>query len=293
MRIGQTLVLIVSCILIWALPIAAQKPTAVDVPMSFYGTRPAIEVMVNGKGPFLFLIDTGAQGMARADASLVQRLALSAIGQSAASYVSSEKQVVLNEFRLETLSIGSIQFREVTALSRDYNTFSYLPHIDGILAFGLFSDYLLTLDFPNKRVRIKRGELPKPDGARILNFESRNGVPFIDISVGDLKAKAMIDSGAIRAIDFPASVVSKLPLASYTRMIGKGSSVIGEFEVREVRLQDTLSIGRYSFPEPTITFSDVDKEILIGSAMLREFTVTFDQKNHRVQFIKTKRQMTK
>jgi len=246
--------------------------------------------MVNGKGPFLFLIDTGAQGMARADASLAKGLSLPVAGQSAASYVSSNKKVIVNEVRLETLSIGSIQFREVTALSRDYNTVSYLPHIDGILGFGLFSGYLLTLDFPNRRVRIQRGELLQPDGRTILNFESRNGVPFIDISVGNLKTKAMIDSGAIRAIDFPGSVVSMLPLASYPRMIGKGTSVIGDFEVTEVRLQDTLSIGRYSFPEPTITFSDVDKEILIGSAMLREFIVTFDQKNHRVRFIKAKRQ---
>ncbi len=290
MRLMRTLVLIVTIILSCALPSAAQELTDVDIPMSFYGTRPAIEVMVNGKGPFLFLIDTGAQGMARADVSLVQLLGLSAIGQSTASYISSEKQVVLNEVRLETLSIGNIQFRGVTALSRDYNTVSYLPHIDGILGFGLFSDYLLTLDFPNKRVRVKRGELPKPDGARVLNFESRDGIPFIDVSVGNLKAKALIDSGAIRALDFPASVVAKLPLASYSRMIGKGSSVSGEFEVREVRLQDTLSIGRYLFPEPTITFSDAENEILIGSAMLREFIVTFDQKNHRVRFIKAKRQ---
>jgi hypothetical protein len=40
--------------------------------------------MVNGKGPFLFLIDTGGQGQARADVSLVQRLGLSTVGQSTA-----------------------------------------------------------------------------------------------------------------------------------------------------------------------------------------------------------------
>lgn len=288
MRIMRALVLIVTVTLICALPSSAQKSTVVDIPMFFCGTGPAVEVMVNGEGPFLFFIDTGAQGMARADVSLVKRLALSPSGQSAASSATSEKQVTLNEFRLETLSIGSIQFRGVTALSRDYNTASYLPPIDGILGFELFADYLLTLDFPNKRVRITRGELPRPNGVHILDFESRNGVPFIDVSVGKLKEKAMIDSGDIRAIDFPASVVSKLALASYPRMIGKGGSVSGEFEVKEVRLRDTLTVGRYSFPQPTITFSDVYTEILIGSTMLQEFIVTFDQKNHRVRFTKLK-----
>ena len=90
------------------------------------------------------------------------------------------------------------------------------------------ADYLLTLDFPKKRVRLERGELPAADGAQVLDFESRDGVPFMDVSVGKLRAKALIDSGALRATDFPASLISKLPLASYPRMIGKGSSVTGE-----------------------------------------------------------------
>lgn len=277
-------------ILVFSLSAIAQKSTVADVPMSFYGTRPAIEVVVNGKGSFLFLVDTGAQGMARADTSLVQRLNLSPVGQSATSDASGKNPVNLNEVRFDTLSIGSLSLREVTALSRNYNTVSYLPHIDGILGFELFADYLLTLDYPNKRVRIERGELPKPDGAQILNFEILNGNPYINVSIGNLKTKALIDSGNIRGVDAPASLVSKLPLASYPRLIGKGGSVSGEYELREVRLQDTLSIGRYLFPEPTITFTDVYDEINIGSAMLREFAITFDQKNHRVRFLKANKQ---
>lgn len=283
--------LFIAAIIILALSFSAiaQKSTIVDVPMSFYGTRPAIEVMVNGKGSFLFLIDTGAQGMARADTSLVQKLNISVAGQTATSD-GSAKKVNINKVRFETLSIGNLQFRDVEALSRNYNTASYLRHIDGILGFDLFADYLLTLDYPNKRVRLERGALPKPDGAQIINFEMRDGNPYIDVSIGSMKVKALVDSGNIRGIDLPASLVNKLSLASYPRLIGKGNSVSGEVDLREVRLQDTLSIGRYLFPEPTITFTDVYDEINIGSTILREFAITFDQKNHRVRFEKIKRQ---
>ena len=274
--------------LVFSFPTIARKPAVVDVPMSFYGNRPAIEVMVNGKGPFLFLLDTGAQGMARADTSLVQLLNLPRVGQTTSTDGSAKTQATLNEVRLEMISFGGLQFREVTAQSRNYNTATYLPHIDGILGFDLFSDYLLTLDYPKKRVRIGRGALPKPDGAQILKLETIDGNQYVEIGVGTLKAKAMIDSGNIRAIDFPASFIKKLPLASYPRLVGKGGSVSGEFELREVRLQDTLSIGRYLFPEPTVTFTDVYDEINIGSAMLREFAITFDQKNHRIRFVRAK-----
>lgn len=284
------LFLTATIILVFSLSAIAQKSTVVDVPMSFFGTGPAIEVMVNGKGPFLFLIDTGAQGMARADTSLVQKLNISVAGQTTSSD-GSAKKVNINKVRFETLSIGNLQFRDVEALSRNYNTASHLRHIDGILGFDLFADYLLTLDYPNKRVRIERGALPKPDGAQIINFEMRDGNPYIDVSIGSMKVKALIDSGNIAGgILFPSSLVKKLALASYKRVIGKGSSVSNEFEISEVRLQDTIAVGQYLFPEPTITFTDIYDDVSIGSAMLREFAITFDQRNHRVRFVKAKKQ---
>jgi hypothetical protein len=78
----------------------------------------------------------------------------------------------------------------------------------------------------------------------------------------------------------------KISLVSYPRIIGKGSSVSGEYDLKEVQLQETLSIGAFSFSEPLVTFSDVFEEINIGSALLREFAVTFDRKNLRIRFAK-------
>jgi hypothetical protein len=134
--IMKNLSLMTFIILALSYSIVAQKSAVVDVPMLFYGTRPAVEVTVNGKDRFLFLIDTGAQGMARADVSLVQRLGLPTVGQSSASDISGKNPSSLNEVRFDSLSIGSISFREITALSRNYNTVSYLPNIDGILGFN-------------------------------------------------------------------------------------------------------------------------------------------------------------
>ncbi len=270
--------------------LAQKKPAIVDVPMSFYGNRPVIEVMVNGKGPFLFLIDTGAAGMARADASLVERLGLSIVGQESSSDAGNKTQAVLNEVKFDTLSIKDLQFRDVTAYSRNYNTATYLSRIDGILGFDIFADYLLTLDYPNRKVRIERGALPKPNGKQILNFQMIEGNPAIDIFIGGIKTTALVDSGNIRGVDLSSAFLKKIPLVSFPRIIGKGSSVSGEYDVKEVQLQETLSIGTFAFPEPSVTFSDVFEEINIGSTLLREFAVTFDRKNLRVRFVKAKKQ---
>lgn len=263
---------------------SASKTTRVDIPMLFYGTRPAVHVMVNGKGPFLFLIDTGAQGMARADSSLVARLGLSFVGQDTVSDASAATARVLREVVFDELAIGSLRFRHVRALSRNYNTADYLPAIDGILGFDLFSELLLTLDYPGKRVRLSRGSLPKVDGVEVLALERIEGNPYIEIDLGSLRLKALIDSGNIREMDVPASIVRRLPLASYPKLVGKGGSVSGSFDLREVRLKDPLRIGRFRIATPSITFTDVYEEINIGSSLLQRFVITFDPKGGRVRF---------
>src|SRR6185369_12712627 len=175
--------------------------TAVDVPMLFSGTRPAVHVRVNGEGPFLFLLDTGAAGVARVDSSLVQRLHLEPEGEREASDAGAAGHATVRQFHLRTLALGSFEMRDVTAYSRDYNTVSYVPHIDGILGIEFFAKVVLTLDYPARRVRVTPGRLARVDGVPLIFDE---GNPYVSITLGGVKTKALIDTGNIRAIDMPS-----------------------------------------------------------------------------------------
>ena len=267
---------------------AAQKKFAVDLPMQFRGSMPVIEVSVNGKGPFLFAIDTGAQGEARADSSLVQRLQLPKVNEGVVGDGSNRNSRKVDVIQFETLAIGSLKFRNIQALTRNYNTVPSYLKIDGILGFDLFSNHLLTLDYPNKRVRIERGELPKPDGKEILRFENPLGIPIIELSTGGIKLVAGIDSGDSEGISFPLALINVLPRASESKVIGKARTVTNEYEIKEVRLKNMLYMGSSEFFEPTVTYSEFFDGISLGGMMLREFSVTFDQKNQRVRFIRQK-----
>ncbi len=279
--------LIFAAIAILACPFfvaAAQQPPVADVPMLFRGTMPVVEVTVNGQGKFLFAIDTGAQGMARVDSSLVERLGLQPVGKIKASDPSGRNAQTLDLVQLDSISIGSVQFRNVKAPSRNYNASAGLPHIDGVLGFDLFSEYLLTLDFPAKRVRLERGQLPRPDGVEVLGFERGNGIPTVEFSVGNIKVKAHIDSGnAVGGFVLPSSVVEKLPFASQPITVGRARTVSNEVEIKEVRLKDSLHLGRYVFLEPTVTFPALSEYANIGSKALSDFALTFDQKNNRLR----------
>ena len=61
--------LVLAAIVSWASGHAQQAHSAdsapklpIEIPMRIDGGMPSIELMVNGQGPFLFGIDTGAQG---------------------------------------------------------------------------------------------------------------------------------------------------------------------------------------------------------------------------------------
>ncbi len=266
----------------------AQKKTAVDLPMKSRGATPAVEVMVNGKGPFLFAIDTGAQGAARVDSSLVAQLGLKVTGQALGSDGSGRNARSLDTVKLDSIKIGDIEFREVSAITRDYNLSPNLPKIDGILGFNLFAEYLLTLDFPAKRVRVETGELPKSNGENILNFENPNGVAIVEIQVGSQKVKAHIDSGnMVGGFILSTAVVEKSNMASQPVMVGKARTVSNEIEIKQVRLKDTIRLGNFEFAEPTVTFPALS-DANIGASILQNFALTFDQKNKRVKLEKTK-----
>src|SRR2546423_1718785 len=97
-------------------PKAATKVVA-DLPMLFRGTSPAVNVMVNGTGPYLFLIDTGGQGKARADVSLVRRLGLAAVGRDLSGDGSGRNDRQLDRVTFDRLAVGGVELRHVPALS--------------------------------------------------------------------------------------------------------------------------------------------------------------------------------
>lgn len=281
-------------LLFGSLPAAAQGPSqaanpgapVVEVPMILRGSTPAVEVMVNGKGPFLFVIDTGAMGAARADSSLVERLKLPVVGKMRAGD-GSGRSTSLDVVRLDSVSIGGLQFNNLRAPTRDYNRSPAASRVDGILGFDLFSDYLLTLDFPGKRVRIERGQTLKADGADVMSYDGSGGAPVVELGLGGRKLRGRIDTGnSIGGFVLPESLVKTLALASEPVVVGRARTVSSVVEIKVARLKDSIRLGRHEFPEPRVVFPALSGDVNVGSAAFGDYAVTFDQKNRLLRLEK-------
>jgi hypothetical protein len=88
--------------------------------MRLDGGMPAIELMVNGRGPFLFAFDTGAEGGPRLDSSLMEKLGLKPSGQLRDGDPSGRSPGMAETVKLDSIEVGGIRFTDLTATVRNY-----------------------------------------------------------------------------------------------------------------------------------------------------------------------------
>jgi hypothetical protein len=242
--------------------------------------------MVNGKGPFLFAIDTAGQGQARFDETLVKTLALEPIGEARASDGSGANVRTLPVYEAASIKVGDLEFKNVQAASRNYNPRPDLQKIDGILGFNLFREYLLTLDYPGKKVRIAKGALSKAEN--VIPFDAPQGIPVVELLVGQEKVRAHIDSGNMVApFILPAALVEKLEKLSEPVVVGRARTVSNDVEIKQVKLKDPISLGPHKYETPLVNFPAFGPAN-VGSHALSEYVVTFDQANKLVKLERKK-----
>ena len=249
------------------------------LPMKMRGPQPGVEVWVNGEGPFFFAIDTGGQGAARVDVSLIEKLGLEVVGEATGGDPSGRAGVSMAVVELESLLVGDAVFENVRALSRDYNAHGRsLPRIDGILCYHLFADHVLTLDYAGRQVRVERGPLRAPKGARLVELTNEpDYVPSVRAEIGGIEIETlMIDTGKMGGIMLPPSFVEKLTLLGEPKVVGRGRTITGEFEVKSAAVEGTFVLGSLRLENPAIELAEIMKIAVLGSSVLAKQVVTFD-----------------
>ena len=265
---------------------AIQEPSLANrvvarFPLQPTGTR--LNVTINGQGPFSFGFDSGASGEAWVSRALVRRLNLPAIDTMRVSDGSGVNSRTVETVRIDSLAMGEAVFERLRAPvlgegpQQDDGSEAY-----GTIGFELFRDYLLTLDYPQNELRVTAGELAPPDARTILMYFLESGTPHVDIDLAGRRLRASIDSGSGGGLILPRSFADGLPLRMPLRPAGKVASSLGVFDLFQGELAGDLQIGGFVFERPVVFFSDLVTVPTVGRSIIRTFSVTFDQRNHRL-----------
>jgi len=255
----------------------------VVLPMGSFGNRPLVEVKLGGKGPFPFVLDTGASGSVIsapfAEARKLPVIAKARV-QSPGSQAAAEGNLVL----VDRLEMGGVTVSGMAAVAMDLSRVFHGPDDPvGVLSAGLFPGFLLTFDYPGKRIVLRRGELPPANGADVFEFSPSRRLPALPVSIAGVSLELDLDTGSPGGFTVPAEFIPRIPISGDLAPAKPDRRVDRVLEAKEGKLKGTASIGRFAFENPTIRFVQNIPQGLIGWEILRRFAVTFDHKNHRLR----------
>lgn len=242
-------------------------------------------VMINGEGPFRFMFDTGGAGGGRLDISLVEKLGLEPVGEVQGGDGSGRPGPMMPMYKIDSLELGAFRAEGVRVLSRDYNLHAadVRGHIDGILGFHLFQEFLLTIDYPNQQFMIERGKLPAPNAKDVFALHEDSMAPTITISIGGVEQDAHIDSGAMGGVIVPERVAQHFEFLEEPTKVGEARTVSGPFDILAARIDGELRLGEHVVKDPRVTIAPPFQTVILGGLFLQDFALTFDQTHHRVR----------
>ena len=238
--------------------------------------RVMTQVMVNGKGPFRFVIDTGASRSTLAP-HLAKSLGLTQPGRNVmlngVTGAAEVSTVVVN-----SLEIGALKF-ENQHLPVIFT--SIMGNADGILGVAGFQDQRIDVDFKRDRVSVAESNGRRPHYSMVTARANRNdnGLMIIDMRVGRrILTKAVIDTGAERTLGNPVlqEAINKGKKHTPVSAIVHGATPdITDGDMQEIR---QARIGDLTLSNMDVIFADfhvfrlwgLDKEpaLLIGMDML-------------------------
>jgi hypothetical protein len=245
---------------------------------------------INGAGPFVFAIDTGA-GVSLLSRNVVARARL-AVTRSRRPLVGglSTSPIASNEeARLSGLALGRPDNRIST--SAVAAVVANLPgEIDGILdPTDIFSPHGYSVDIPNRELRVFDGNVARlrlnepPRGGGVVRWvrEADNNRPFVRLNDGRL---ALIDTGSSfgLALNEPGSMAGRNhPQAENRSDLGGG-----RVQYRRVEPQ-TVSIGALvlnKVPTEVLTGAAAGTPIILGRGALFPFKISFDPVARLISF---------
>jgi len=154
-------------------------------------------VLINGKGPFRLVLDTGANNSAVLP-RVADSLGIPLLGSKQIRVHGVTGTAIVSSIKVDMLEVGDLQI-DGTRLPVVADVFG---GADGVLGSEGLADMRIFIDFRHDHIEIRRsrGERPGVGYERIPLTLSRGRLLTIDVQIGSVRTKAIIDTGAQQTI---------------------------------------------------------------------------------------------
>lgn len=217
------------------------------------GGRYTTAVTLNRTGPFVFIVDTGAQAsvMLGRTASRLKLRPAGNVRVVGASGNESTEIVSVDEYRSGVF----VRTNEQMALIPNIP----VSNADGVLGMNVFTSGRIEFGFA-KRTLTVGPSAPAPAGFVVQHGEVRQGTFLVvDVMVDGVHAKAMIDTGGRRTVGNP-QLQAALGFKPGDARLLVDEPVHGATTQQTAAWKTALgsiTIGNAAFTTPTVTFADL------------------------------------
>lgn len=214
-------------------------------------------VEINGRGPFRFILDTGANRSAMS-AATAEALGLVPDADAKVSVHGITGSAVLPVVKVQTFRAGDLVF--------EHQRLPVLPSavfggVDGILGIDCLQFARVEVDFERDSVTIRRSTGKRaPSGYLVVPARLKHGgLLLVDGKVGKVSVQAIVDTGAERSLGNEA-LREALMLRSRDPQEGIATTVIGatpQLAEGTSFVAPAIAIGGARLTNLTVTFSDL------------------------------------
>jgi PDZ domain len=240
------------------------------------GLRPAVDVMINGRGPFRMLVETG----------------------------SADTRLLPNAYaRIRKLgthpATDSVRFGESTMHGLHIEVIDTLPipAVDGLLGLDAFADVTVTVNFPKRVLQLTPDTLPAANGMDILPMMRSVVFWSVSLSLPTGTVRAILDTQNDGSLSAAPDLARALTFTAPPVTVGRARGpLIGDVAIQRSRLAGSVYLGDAVIEQPIIDILPLpgalpQDEYLLGIQILNEFSISIDQRSERVRFERSDRRV--
>jgi hypothetical protein len=260
------------------------------VPFHLVDNHVAVDVMLDGKGPYHFLFDTGGANLI--DPAVAKEIGSGTSGSMQGGGVGATSETFAFA-KVSSLQIGDARLEDqdfiVVPVRAGFGVSGSEP-VDGLIGAEVLARYVTTFDYTHGRLTFAMPGATASGVPIAMTFDGTQ--PLVPCRIDDVAAQCTIDSGSRSSLDVLTPFIASHPkvVPHDETAAGANGYGVGGASIGKLGRLGSLELGDYTMPDLIAGFSDATSGAFavpgiaanIGGGVLKRFTVTFDYLHSRM-----------
>lgn len=255
-----------------------------SLPFDLIDNHIYLDLTLNGKGPFRFVLDTGGSNVV--DPAVAREIGATAQGSAQGGGVGATTEEA-SFTTVSSMRIGKAVLKDqlfaTLPVRAGFGVAGSAP-VDGIIGAEVFARFVTVIDYSAKRLTLKLPSAPISGKATPFVFSGTQ--PEVACQIDQIATQCTIDTGSRSSLDLYAPFVAEHPavVPAQTTQAGLNGFGVGGGDVGRLGRLPSLEIGGFKLENLVAGFSGASAGAFavpgiganVGGGVFKRFTVTFD-----------------